>query len=447
MAVSPGVPAARRRVRRDACRPRHAAPALRSVRAQPGVDGAPGAGLATRQRAARDPRERRDLQRVRRPAGHRSALGAGHGTAARVGGRMEPARRGVDSADAAAQFDPARSARSTAAPAERAAASVAGAGQSGVSPPLPRHSCAARHLPAHARRGPGANAGWSVGGACRSDAGAVGRRLRARKPDRAAAQPSGSVSQRPHSPAGLLLPRAARLSDRADADSGPARQGRAADAGTVQRDVLRTRVPGAVPRLHAGRGRRPDGARSPRLHQDTRGSSAGQRHFPPARRQLLRSARAPRRLVPRRRRPRRRRPRRQRRRRQRARLRRDRDGRDPAFSACALPRAARRGVDASVGAHVVVRTAGASVVRAGASPRPGGQAGVSVEGTGARIRATAQRARTTRTRGGHPRHARGLCRSGARGAVECAGVAPPWLGTEGGRASGRMWPRLAIRSR
>ena len=48
----------------------------------------------------------------------------------------------------------------------------------------------------------------------------------------------------------------------------------------------------------------------------------------------------------------------------------------------------------------------------------------------------------TRTGGGHPRQARGLCRSGARRAVECARVAPPAPGAEGGRAQdvrGRGW--------
>ena len=306
---------------------------------------------------------------------------------------------GLDSADAAAQSDPARSARSAAAPAERTAAAVAGAGESGVSPPLPRHSCAARHLPAHARRRPGAIAGWSVGGACRSDAGAVGRRATRSKTG------SCCCTACPEAFRGCQIHRLASFfraqrdtSERADADSGPARQGRAADAGTVQRDVLRTCVPGAVPRLHAGRRRRPDRARSPRVHQDARRPSAGRRHLPAARRQLLRSARAARRLVPRRRRawstpsapatsssP-------------------TRSGSGVIETAAILPflPALCREL---LGEELMLPSvptwwcgrAAASVVRARASGRPGRQAGVPLEGTGAGVRATAHRARKTRS--------------------------------------------------
>ncbi len=58
--------------------------------------------------------------------------------------------------------------------------------------------------------------------------------------------------------------------ERTVADRATARQGRPADAGPVQRDLLRARLPGAVSRLHARRRRRPDRARSPRVHQDAR---------------------------------------------------------------------------------------------------------------------------------------------------------------------------------
>ena len=73
--------------------------------------------------------------------------------------------------------------------------------------------------------------------------------------------------------------------------------------GPVQRDLLRARLPRALSRLHAGRGRRPDRARRARLHQDARRPAAGGRHPAPPRRRLLRSAGAARRLVARRRRP------------------------------------------------------------------------------------------------------------------------------------------------
>ena len=114
-----------------------------------------------------------------------------------LGRRMEPPRRGTDSADQAPQPDPARSPRPAAAPAQRPAAAIAGARQPGFSSALSRHPRAARHLPAHARRRSGAVARWRVGRARRSHAGAVGRRLCARKPARPPAQPAGSVPRRP----------------------------------------------------------------------------------------------------------------------------------------------------------------------------------------------------------------------------------------------------------
>ncbi len=233
---------------------------------------------------------------------------------------------------------------------------------------------------------------WRVGRARRSHAGAVGRGLCAREPPRPPAQPAGSVPRVRDSAAGRLLPLAARHAERARAGARAAGQGRAPDAGTLQRDLLRARVPGAVSRLHARRRRRPDGARSPRLHQDARGPAARQRDLPPPRRQLLRSARAPRRLLPRRRGPRRRRPRRQRRRRQRPRLGRDRDRRAPAVPAVALPRAPRRGAAASLGADLVVRPAGRARLRHRA-PRPARhQAGLSLQEAGSDLR-TASSAR------------------------------------------------------
>ena len=67
---------------------------------------------------------------------------------------------------------------------------------------------------------------------------------------------------------------------------------RAAHARAVQRDLLRARLPRALSRLPAGRGRRPDRARRSRLPEDGRRPAAGPRDPPPARRRLLRSARA-----------------------------------------------------------------------------------------------------------------------------------------------------------
>ena len=62
--------------------------------------------------------------------------------------------------------------------------------------------------------------------------------------------------------------------------------------GPVQRHLLRAGVPGAVPRLHAGQRRRPDGARRPRVPEDAGRPAAGRRDPAPRQRRLLRSARA-----------------------------------------------------------------------------------------------------------------------------------------------------------
>ena len=138
------------------------------------------------------------------------------------------------------------------------------------------------------------------------------------------------------------------LDDAGAAAARPA-EGRAADARTVQRNVLRARLPRAVSRLHAGRRRRPDGARPSRLHQDARRPRTRRRHLSPARRQLLRSARAAQRFVARRGGPGRGGAGRQRDDRQRPRLGRDRDGRHHAVPAGVVPAPAGRGADASVG--------------------------------------------------------------------------------------------------
>ena len=61
-------------------------------------------------------------------------------------------------------------------------------------------------------------------------------------------------------------------------------------AGAAQRDLLRAGVPGAVPRLSAGRGRRPDRARRARVPEDAGRTAPGRRHPAPAARRLVRSA-------------------------------------------------------------------------------------------------------------------------------------------------------------
>ena len=112
----------------------------------------------------------------------------------------------------------------------------------------------------------------------RSHAGAVGRGLRAREPHRArrACCPRRSAtatSQR-------LAPFFRTLRDTLAALAPHDRDNPRIvllTPGPVQRDLLRAGVPGAVPRLHAGRGRRPDGARRPRLPEDAGRPAPGRR--------------------------------------------------------------------------------------------------------------------------------------------------------------------------
>ena len=132
-----------------------------------------------------------------------------------------------------AQPDPARSARSAAPAAERLAAAVAGAGEPVVSSARvtafacrATSTCTCTASTWRARR-------MASGGARRSHAGAVGRRLRAREPARPPAQPAGSLSRNADSAAGFFLSRAARHVEHARAEQRAARQSRAADAGTA----------------------------------------------------------------------------------------------------------------------------------------------------------------------------------------------------------------------
>ena len=84
---------------------------------------------------------------------------------------------------------------------------------------------AARHPPAPARRRSGALARRPMVGARRPHAGAVRRRIRAREPDRAVAQPARSVPRLPGAAAGVVLPRAARHADGAGAAARRASRG------------------------------------------------------------------------------------------------------------------------------------------------------------------------------------------------------------------------------
>ena len=145
------------------------------------------------------------------------------------------------------------------------------------------------------RRRPRALAERAVVGDRRPHAGAVGRGLCAREPDRDVAHPARGVPRLPRAAARRLLPVVPRHAAPARADDRPAAH-RAAHAGAVQRDLLRARLSRALPRLHARRGRRPHRARRPRLPEDALGPAARGRDPAPPGRRLLRSARAARRV-------------------------------------------------------------------------------------------------------------------------------------------------------
>ncbi len=192
-------------------RRRAAAPALRGVRPVARGDWAARARVAMGGRQARDSRERRHLQRLRRSAGRRSAVG--RSTWCRCSSRR---RNGAGSRAALMQrtrllnliladlYGPQTAA------ARRPAAAGARAREPGVPAAVSWHARPARHLPAPACRRSGALAGRSVVGAGRSHAGAVGRRVCAREPHRAVAQPARGVPRLSGAAAGVVLSRAAR---------------------------------------------------------------------------------------------------------------------------------------------------------------------------------------------------------------------------------------------
>ena len=130
-----------------------AASALRDAGPIARRPGPPRAVVALGGRQARDSRQRRDLQRLRRSAGRRSAVDAGHDAAAHRAGGVEPHRRRAAAAIAAAQSDPRGSVRPAASAPRRRAAAVARAREPGVSAAVSRRARAERRVRAPARRG------------------------------------------------------------------------------------------------------------------------------------------------------------------------------------------------------------------------------------------------------------------------------------------------------
>ena len=281
--------------------------------------------------------------------------------ARRVGG----ARSRTRAARAAAEPDPRRSLRAAAPAARRPAAARAGVGAPGLPAPVPRHRRAGRRAgctstPPTWRARPTGAGGCSPIARRRRRARATRSRTasccRARCPSCSA---SAACSASPASSARCAT-RCARLAPRHRENPRIV----LLTPGAVQRDLLRARLPRALPRLHAGRGRRPDGARQARLPEDARRPRAGRRDPAPPRRRLLRSARAAHRLVARRPRAGAGGARRQRRGGERARQRPGRDARPARLPARSLPPPARRGAAPAVGRDLVVRPAARARLRA-----------------------------------------------------------------------------------
>ena len=192
--------------------------------------------------------------------------------------RVRGARRGAGAAGDAARPAARRPLRA-AAHARRGAAAARGVpGAPGPPARLRRAGAAGRALPALLRRR--SRCARPTGAlrvlADRTQAPA-GRGLRAREPDRARARAARGVPRLQRAAAGAVLPHAAR--DAGGAGAARARQPahRAADRRAAQRDLLRAGVPGAVPRLPAGRGRRSDRARRARLPEDAGRAAPGRR--------------------------------------------------------------------------------------------------------------------------------------------------------------------------
>ena len=254
--------------------------------------------------------------------------------------------------------------------------------------------------------------------------GAVGRGLRAREPRR----PSRGCSPTPSASCACSGSRRSSdasgdaLARRAVRRRGAAR--RAADAGPVQRDVLRARVPGALPRLHRSSRAATSTVRDDRVFLKTlTGLRARPRHPAAPGRRLLRSARAARRLGARRARPGAGLARGPRARGERVRRGRARVARALGVPARGLRAPARRAARAAVHPHVVVRRRGRA--RRGAAPPAGAghQAGIPRRAHGARLRGRSRRGRRALGGSAPGRGARPLRAPGIPAALPRAGLA------------------------
>ncbi len=409
--------------------------------------------LSARLEAARrtDPRPRRHLQRLRRPARHGPALAARPGAARRRAGGVGAAGGGPGAAGAAARPDPRR-------PLRTASAWSA----SGLLPPALVYANPGFLRPCH---------GLPV---------ARGRHLHLYAAD-LARTPDGAwwvLADRTQAPsgAGYALENRIVLSRSLPEPFRDCRVQRLAPFFRGLREMLHALAPRPTdaPRVvlltsgpfnetyfeHAYLARylgftlveggdltvRDEGVYLKTLD----GLAAGRRRAPPHGRRLLRSAGAARRFLARRRRPGAGGPRRARRRRQRPRQRRPRDAGDAAVPARPVPAAARRGPAAAVGADLVVRPAARARSRHRPSRRDGRQAGVLAHPPRAGLRRAPVAARARGADRRNPGAARRVRRPVGAGAVDGAGVGRG-AGSSHGRSSSapspRPWPTTTAAGR
>ena len=129
------------------------------------------------------------------------------------------------------------------------------------------------------RRGSGALARRPLVGTRRPHAIAFGNGIRAAESHDRCGRSAGGVSHGKRQAPGFLLPHPARGAARPGAVRSSARG--SADTRTVQRNLLRAFLSGALSRIHAGRRSRPDGSRPAGLSENRGGLAAGTRHSAP----------------------------------------------------------------------------------------------------------------------------------------------------------------------
>ena len=295
------------RLRRAAAARRRAAPALGVPAPRPRGARRRRVRPALARRPAPDPRERRHLQRLRRPAAASSARGRSTPFPLLItSAEWQRDRAGARAARRAARPHAGRSLRPAAAASAAACCRRSWSSRTPASCGratacrAPRGASACRSTPPTWRARP-TGSWWVL--ADRTQA-PVRRRLRAREPHRAVARAARAVPRLPRAAAAArssarCARRSPRLAPRRDDE--PAH--RAAHARAVQRDLLRARLPGRYLGYTLVEGGDLTVRDERVCLQTLERAAAGRRDPAPRRRRLLRSARAARRLAARRARP------------------------------------------------------------------------------------------------------------------------------------------------